>query len=203
MTETYVPSKYAIGYLDGMKKDYQKMRERCTRFEQEHKGTCQRIGLDLDAFNIEKNPDHPAQEIFQLAQLTDRDRQVIGEYLSNREKMYIMEQCVRCISDDDSRWLAKMYYLKRMTQPEIAAAIGRTKSYVSKRLDKAEQGEMAEAIDGYFAWKYSVPGGKNCFWASEWEEKYMRDMDAANGILRMPTMPGMLWIKSLKRMGFM
>jgi hypothetical protein len=73
-----------------------------------------------------------------------------------------------------------VYYLERKTQVKIASEIGRTKSYVSKRLDKAEKGDMAESIDRYFVRKYTVPEGKNCFWAG----------NGKSGI-REPRMPAM------------
>ena len=103
--------------------------------------------------------------------------------------------------DDDTRRIAEAYYLNRKSQPEIAAQIGRTKSYVSKKLDKAENGSMVETIDRYFAWKYSIPGGKDCFWADEQERQYMRKQDALHGIIRLPEVSKMPWMKNLRRMG--
>lgn len=202
MAENYVPSSYAVSLLEEIKKGYQKMKESCALFEREHEGFCRRIGLDGDAFNIEAHPDHPAQEVFQLANLSERDRAMLGEYLGNREKMYLLEQCVRSIADDDARRLAEAYYLDRKSQPEIAAEIGRSKSYVSKKLDKAEK-DMAKTIDRYFEWKYDVPGGKHCPWAGEWERQYMTQRDAEHGIIRLPDFSAIPWMKSLRRMGFL
>jgi hypothetical protein len=202
MDENYVPFPHAASLLEEIKKGYQKMKESCALFEREHDRFCQRIGLDGDAFNIEAHPDHPPQEIFQLANLSDRDRTMLGEYLGKREKMYLLEQCVRNIIDDDMRWLAEAYYLDRKSQPEIAAEIGRSKSYVSKKLDKAEK-DMAATIERYFEWKYDVPGGKHCPWAGEWERQYMTQRDAEHGIIRFPDFSSMPWVKSLRRMGFL
>jgi hypothetical protein len=202
MTEEKMPSRYALHYLDEIKKDYQKLKEKCGLYEREQRDFFQRIGLDLDAFNIDSHPEHPAEDIFNVLNLSDRDRQMLGEYLDSREKMYLLEQCVRSITDEDTRCIAKAYYLERKTQPEIATKIGHTKSYVSKRLDKTEKDEMAETIDRYFAWKYSVPGGKDCFWAGEQEKLYMREQDARHLIFHLPKMPDMSWMKSLRRMGF-
>jgi len=201
LEENNTPSEFAISYLDGIKKEYQKMKESSALFEQEHKSLLALIGLDLDAFSIRIHPEYPAQEIFQLAKVSERDQQKLAGYLSKREKMYLMEQCVRSIIDDDTRRIAEEYYLNRKSQPEIAAKIGRTKSYVSKKLDKAENGSMIEAIDRYFAWKYSIPGGKDCFWADEQERQYMWKQDAQHGILRLPDVSKMPWMKALRRMG--
>ena len=101
-----------------------------------------------------------------------------------------------------TRNIAESYYLERKSQPEIAAEIGHTKSYISKRLDKAEKGEMASTIDRYLAWKYTVPGGKSCFWAGKQEKQYMREQDARHLIFHMPELPDMSWVKKLRRMGF-
>ena len=202
MAQTSTSSQYAAGYLDEIKKDYQKLKEKCAVFERNHKEFCKRIGLDLDAFNIELHPVHPAESVFNAVSLSDRDQKLLGEYLDSREKMYLLELCVRSITDDDTRKIAEAYYLERKTQPQIADEVGHTKSYISKRLDKVEKGEMAETIDRYFAWKYSVPGGKNCVWASRWEKQYMRDQDARHLILHAPKLPDMPWINKLRRMGF-
>ena len=201
MEEISTPSEFAMGYLDGIKKDYQKMKECCTLFEQEQKSLLALIGLDLNAFSIKIHPEYPALEVFQLAKVSERDQQKLAAYLSKREKLYLLEQCVRSIIDDDTRRIAEAYYLERKPQPEIAAEIGRTKSYVSKKLDKAEKESMVETIDRYFAWKYSIPGGKDCFWADEKERQYMRKQDAQHGILRLPDVSKMPWMKTLRRMG--
>ena len=193
---------YAAAFLDEIKKDYQKLKEKSSSFECDQTDFCKRIGLDLDAFNIELHPTHPSEAIFNVVNLSDRDRKLLGEYLGSREKMYLLEQCVRSITDDDTRQIAESYYLERKSQPEIAAEIGHTKSYVSKRLDKAEKGEMASAIYRYFAWKYTVPGGKSCFWAGKLEKQYMREQDARRLIFHMPELPDMSWMKNLRRMGF-
>ncbi len=193
--------EFAIGYLDGIKKEYKKMKESSALFEQEQKSFIAQIGLDLDAFNISIHPEFPAQEVFQLAKVSERDQQKLAGYLSKREKMYLLEQCVRSIIDDDTRRMAEAYYLNRKPQPEIAVENGRTKSYVSKRLNKAEKGSMVETIDQYFAWKYSIPGGKDCFWADEQERQYMRKQDALHGIIRLPDVSKMPWMKTLRRMG--
>ena len=189
-------------YLDGIKKSYQKLKESCTLFEQEHKDFCLRIGLDLDAFNLKVHPEHPAEGIFQMVNLSDRDRQMLGEYLGNREKMYLLELCVRNIDDEDTRRLAEAYYLERKTQLEIASEIDRTKSYVSKHLDKAEKGVMADTIDSYFAWKYNVPGGKTCCWAGKWEKQYMWNQDLGHGIIPRVNWEEFAWMKNIRRMGF-
>ena len=202
MADNYVPSPYAVNLLNEIKKDYQKMKDSCSSFEREHEGFCRRIGLDWDTFSIEAHPDHPAPEVFLLANLSERDRAMLGEYLGNREKMYQLEQCVRNIADDDARRLAEAYYLDRKSQPEIAAEIGRSKSYVSKKLDKAEK-DMAATIERYFEWKYDVPGGTNCPWAGEWERQYMTRRDAEHGIIHLPDFSSMPWAKSLRRMGFL
>lgn len=192
---------YVVEYLDEIKKDYPKMKESCERFEQENAAFCQRIGLDTDAFNIETHPDHPDEAIFQMPRLSERDRAVLGTYLGNREKMYIMEKCVRGIADEEIRNLAEAYYLKGKKQPAIAAEIGHTKSYVSKKLDKAES-NMLETIRNYFDWKYSVPGGRDCSWAGQWENRYMREQDVINNNLRLPDLSEMPWMKILHRMGY-
>ena len=202
MAQVDAPSRYAAGVLDGIKKDYQKLKEKCGFIERDQSDFFRRIGLDLDAFNIELHPVHPAEDVFEVMDLSDRDRKTVGEYLDSREKMYLLEQCVRSITDDDTRNIAESYYLERKSQPEIAAEIGHTKSYISKRLDKAEKGEMASAIDRYLAWKYTVPGGKSCFWAGKLEKQYMREQDARHLIFHMPELPDMSWVKKLRRMGF-
>ena len=199
MSENYEPSEYAIGYLQDIKKDYQKMKERCVSFEQDHAGFCQRIHLDMNAFSLPLYPDYPAQDIFRPGSLSERDRLMLGNYLRDREGMYLLEQCVRNIQDDDIRQLAELYYLERKTMPEIATELVRSKSYVSKKLDKAEKSDMPQVIDDYFEWKYSVPGGKDCFWAGQWETKYMHAQDARRGIIHLPDMS---WMKKLKRLGF-
>lgn len=202
MAQENIPSRYATHYLDGIKKDYQKLKEKCRRLERDQRDFFRRIGLDLDAFDIELHPTHPAEAVFNVVDLSDRDRELLSEYLDSREKMYLLEQCVRSITDDNTRRIAESYYLERKSQPEIAAEIGHTKSYVSKRLDKAEKGEMASAIDRYLAWKYTVPGGKSCFWAGKLEKQYMREEDARHLIFHMPELPDMSWMKKLRRMGF-
>ena len=202
MAQENIPSRYATHYLDGIKKDYQKLKEKCRRLERDQRDFFRRIGLDLDAFDIELHPTHPAEAVFNVVDLSDRDRELLSEYLDSREKMYLLEQCVRSITDDDTRRIAESYYLERKSQPEIAAEIGHTKSYISKRLDKAEKGEMASAIDRYLAWKYTVPGGKSCFWAGNLEKQYMREQDARHLIFHMPQLPDMSWVKKLRRMGF-
>jgi hypothetical protein len=202
MAQVDAPSLYAAGFLDGIKKDYQKLKEKCGFIERDQSDFFRRIGLDLDAFNIELHPVHPAEDVFEVMDLSDRDRKTVGEYLDSREKMYLLEQCVRSITDDDTRNIAESYYLERKSQPEIAAEIGHTKSYISKRLDKAEKGEMASTIDRYLAWKYTAPGGKSCFWAEELEKQYMREEDARHLIFHMPELPDMSWVKKLRRMGF-
>lgn len=202
MAQVDAPSRYVAGFLDGIKKDYQKLKEKCGFIERDQSDFFRRIGLDLDAFNIELHPVHPAEDVFEVMDLSDRDRKTVGEYLDSREKMYLLEQCVRSITDDDTRNIAESYYLERKSQPEIAAEIGHTKSYISKRLDKAEKGEMASTIDRYLAWKYTVPGGKSCFWAGKLEKQYMREQDARHLIFHMPELPDMSWVKKLRRMGF-
>lgn len=202
MAQVDAPSLYAAGFWDGIKKDYQKLKEKCGFIERDQSDFFRRIGLDLDAFNIELHPVHPAEDVFEVMDLSDRDRKTVGEYLDSREKMYLLEQCVRSITDDDTRNIAESYYLERKSQPEIAAEIGHTKSYISKRLDKAEKGEMASTIDRYLAWKYTVPGGKSCFWAGKQEKQYMREQDARHLIFHMPELPDMSWVKKLRRMGF-
>ena len=202
MAEVYTPSEYAVGMLDEFKKDYQKMKERCVLFEQEHEGFCRRLGLNQDDFDTEKHPDHPEPKAFQLAKLSDRNQHMLSGYLADREKMYILEQCVRNIPEEDVRSMAEAYYLERKTQPEIAAKMGRTKSYVSKKLDRVEKGTMAETVDRYLAWKYGVPGGKSCFWAGEWEKRYMQHQDALHGIIHLPDLSKAPWVKQLRRMGF-
>ena len=202
MSQVNTPSRYAAGYLDEIKKDYKKLKKQCSILEHDQGDLYRRIGLDLDAFNIKLHPVHPAEDVFNAVSLSDRDQTILGEYLDSREKMYILEQCVRSITDDDTRQIAESYYLERKSQPEIAAEIGHTKSYVSKRLDKAEKGEMASAIDSYLAWKYTVPGGKSCFWAGNLEKQYMREEDARHLIFHMPELPNMSWTKTLRRMGF-
>lgn len=201
MAEEHTPSEYAVGYLNEIKKEYQNMKESCALFEREHGSFCRRISLDLDAFDRKLHPGHPAQEIFQMANLSDRDRAMLGEYLDRREKMYLLEQCVSAVEDEDIRRIAAAYYLDRKSQLGIAVAIGHSKSYVSKKLDKAEK-DMAETIDQYFAWKYSIPGGKDCPWAGTWERKYMQQQDAVRGIVHLPDFSAMPWVKSLRRMGF-
>ena len=202
VVENYAASEYAMKFLKEIKKDYQKMKESCVRFEDEHRASCQRIRLDLDAFNIKKHPEYPAREIFQLPTLSDRDRRVFGEYLANREKMYLLEQCVNSIADEDTRQIAGMYYLERKTQQDIAAEIEHTKSYVSKKLNKIEKGIMPETIDRYWGWKYNVPAGSTCFWAGQWEQRFMRHQDALRGNLRLPRLSDIPWVKKLKRAGF-
>ncbi len=49
MEENNTPSEFAISYLDGIKKEYQRMKESSALFEQEHKSLLALIGLDLDA----------------------------------------------------------------------------------------------------------------------------------------------------------
>ena len=120
--------------------------------------------------------------------------------LSSFKKSPVEQETIGCYSIFQVGSLS--YCLERKTQPEIATEIGHTKSYVSKRLDKTEKGEMAETIDRYLAWKYSVPGGKDCFWAGEQEKLYMREQDARHLIFHLPKMPDMSWMKSLRRMGF-
>ena len=202
MAQENTPSRYATRYLDGIKKDYQKLKEKCRLLERDQRDFFRRIGLDLNAFNIELHPVHPAEDVFNVLDLSDRDQEFLSEYLDSREKMYLLEQCVRSITDDDTRRIAESYYLERKSQPEIAAEIGHTKSYVSKRLDKAEKGEMVSAIDRYLAWKYTAPSGKSCFWAGELEKQYMREEDARHLIFHMPELPDMSWMKKLRRMGF-
>ena len=202
MAQVNTSSRYAEGYLDRIKKDYQKLKEKCGLLEHDQSEFFRRIGLDLDAFNMELHPVYPAEDVFNVVDLSDRDRKIVGEYLDSREKMYLLEQCVRSITDDDTRRIAESYYLERKSQPEIAVEIGHTKSYISKRLDKAEKGEMASAIDRYLAWKYTVPGGKSCFWAGNLEKQYMREQDARHLIFHMPQLPDMSWVKKLRRMGF-
>jgi len=192
---------YVVDYLNEIKKDYTKMQESCAQFEQENATFCRRIGLDMDAFNIEKHPDHPDEAIFLMPKLSERDQAVLGSYLGNREKMYILEKSVRSIADKEIRSIAEDYYLTRKKQPAIAAEIGHTKSYVSKKLDKAEC-SMLEIIRNYFDWKYSVPGGKDCSWAGKWEDRYMRRKDIANNIMRMPDLSKMSWMKTLHKMGY-
>jgi len=199
MAQVNTPSRYATRYLDGIKKDYRKLKEKCGLLECDQSDFFRRIGLDLDAFNIELHPVHPAEDVFNAVNLSDRDRKIVGDYYREREKMYLLEQCVRSITDEDTRRIAESYYLDRKSQPEIAAEIGHTKSYVSKRLDKAEKGEMVSAIDRYLAWKYTAPGGKSCFWAEELEKQYMREEDARHLIFHMPDLS---WLKSFRRMGF-
>lgn len=199
MAQENTTSRYATRYLDGIKKDYKKLKEKCSLFERDHNDFFRRIGLDLDAFNIELHPVHPAEGVFNVVNLSDRDRKIIGDYYRDREKMYLLEQCVRSITDDYTRQIAKSYYLERKSQLEIGAEIGHTKGYVSKKLDKAEKGDMASAIDRYFAWKYTVPGGKSCFWAEELEKQYMREEDARHLIFHMPDLS---WLKAFRRMGF-
>ena len=179
MAQVDAPSLYAAGFLDGIKKDYQKLKEKCGFIERDQSDFFRRIGLDLDAFNIELHPVHPAEDVFEVMDLSDRDRKTVGEYLDSREKMYLLEQCVRSITDDDTRNIAESYYLERKSQPEIAAEIGR-----------------------YLAWKYTVPGGKSCFWAGKQEKQYMREQDARHLIFHMPELPDMSWVKKLRRMGF-
>lgn len=202
MSEEYVPSKYAVGYWNEIKKDYQKIKENCAIFEQEHAGLCDRLGLDMAAFDVGRHPDHPPQAIFKKLILSDRDRKLIGVYLSNREKMYLMEKCISNISDDEIRKLAEAYYLERKSQQEIAVDIGHTKSYVSKKLDAVEKNVVFETIDRYFAWKYSVPGGRDCIWNSQWERDYMWQQDVHRGIFRYDMLqPDMSWVKKLQRLG--
>jgi hypothetical protein len=78
MTEEKMPSRYALHYLDEIKKDYQKLKEKCGLYEREQRDFFQRIGLDLDAFRIESHPEHPAEDIFNVVNLSDRDRQMLG-----------------------------------------------------------------------------------------------------------------------------
>ena len=202
MTKKYEPSEYAAGYLDEMKKGHAAMKERCETFETAHGSFCARIGLDIDAFNIEKHPEHPAEGIFMAMRMSERDRELLGGYLRDREMMYLLEQCVRNIKDDETRLLAEAYYLQGKKQMEIAKEVGHGKSYVSKRLDKAEKGDMAETIDIYLAWKYGVPGGKDCFWAGDIEKSYMWRQDAMRGTVRMRDISKLPWVKELHRMGF-
>ena len=121
MAQENTPSRYATRYLDGIKKDYQKLKGKCGLFERDHKDFFRRIGLDLDAFNIELHPVHPAEDVFDAMNLSDRDRKIVGDYYRDCEKMYLLEQCVRSITDDDTRMIAEAYYLERKSQPEIAA----------------------------------------------------------------------------------
>ena len=183
---TKYPSDFALAYLDAIKKSYQKMKESCAEFEQEHEGFCQRIGLDLFAFDFGVHPDHPAASVFKPGNLSERDQAELGQYLAKKEKMYLLKKCVHSIEDEDTRRIAEAYYLIRKSQPQISKEIGHSKSYVSKKLDKAENGIMPETIDRYFAWKYTVPGGKNCFWADVSEKRYMWNLDYQHGIIALP-----------------
>ena len=201
MEENYVPSEYAVGFLKEIKKGYQVMEESCLSFEIEHESFCRCLKLDMCAFDIDVNPDYPSEKIFQLGELSESDRQMLCEYLGNREKMYLLEQCVRNIEDNDLRQIAHAYYIERKGQPDIATDIGHTKSYVSKKLKKAEK-TMPETIDRYWDWKYDIPGGRDCAWAGEWEYGYMKRKDMQHGILRFPVLPELPWANTLRRMGF-
>ena len=118
MEEQYTPSDYALRYIDEIRKDYRKMRENCARFEREHRAFCKRIGLDMNAFNINKHPDYPSEDAFLLPNLSERDREMLGGYLDQQEKMYLLEQGVRNIADEDTRRIARAYYLERKPQPQ-------------------------------------------------------------------------------------
>ena len=179
-------SECVIAYFEDMKKDFQKLKESCDLFEQEHRDFCLRIGLDLDAFNIQLHPNHPPQEIFRKPNISERDMMMLGRYLSNREKMYILEQGVHSITDESIRQIAEAYYLERKNQQEIAAEIGCTKGTVSKKLSKAEKETMVKTADRYFDWKYGATRGMYCFWADDCEKKYMRHRNAMRGIVRSP-----------------
>lgn len=191
---------YVVDYLDEIKKVYPKMKESCAQFEQENAAFCQRIGLDTDDFNLEKHPDYPDEAIFRMPRLSERDLAVLGTYLGNREKMYILEKCGRSIADEEIRSIAESYFLQGEKQSAIAAEIGHTKSYVSKKLNKAE-GDMLETIRNYFDWKYSVPGGRDCPWVGQWEDRYMRLKDIENNNLLLPDLSKMPWMKTLRKMG--
>ena len=191
---------YVVEYFNEIKKDYPKMKEACAQFEQESEAFCRRIGLDMDAFNMEMNPDHPDEAIFHMPKLTERDLAMLGAYLANREKMYILETGVSNIADEELRYLVGAYYLQGKKQATIASEIGHTKSYVSKKLNEAES-TMLEAIRSYLDWKYNVPGGRDCPWAGQWENRYMREQDVRNNKLRMPDLSKMPWMNTLHKMG--
>ncbi len=180
-----VLSECVIVYFEDMKKDFQKLKKSCDLFEQEHRDFCLRIGLDIDAFNIRLHPDHPPQEIFRKPNISERDMMVLGKHLSNREKLYLLEQAIHSIADVNVRRIAEAYYLERKNQQEIALEIGCTKSTVSKKLSKAEE-TMVKSVDRYFDWKYRATGGMYCFWAEECERKYLRHRNAMRGIVRSP-----------------
>ena len=196
-----IPPEFAANYLKEIKKDYQKMKEACMVFEKEHASLCRQIGLDMDAFNIVLHPDHPAEGAFRPIKLSDSDKAIVGEYLGNRERMYVLEQCVRSIKDDNIRKLAEAYYIERKTMDEVGLEVGHGKSYVSKKLSKAEA-DMPGTVSRYFEWKHGVPGGKDCFWAGDWEKKHMWFEDYRHGNIRLLDAIDTSWMEKIKRLGF-
>ena len=190
---------YIVDYLNEVKKTYPDMKESCAQFEQANEAFFQRLDLDMDAFNREKHPDHPDEAIFQMPKLSERDQGRLGAYLGNRERMYVLEKGVHSIADEEIRYLAEAYYLQGTKQAALAAEIGHTKSYVSKKLDKAEC-VMLDEIRRYFDWIYNVPGGRDCPWAGQWENRYMRLQDIKNGDLRLPDLSKAPWMKTIRKM---
>ena len=96
--------------------------------------------------------------------------------------------------------MAKAYYIERRTQIEIAREVGHGKSYVSKKLDKAEK-DMQEAASHYLDWKYNTPGGKNCYWAGDWEKKYMWYQDYLHGDVSLHNTVDTSWMEKIRRLG--
>lgn len=136
-------------YVQEIIGSYRPMKERTTHFEEKHSSLLELSGVNIRAFL----PDSiPSEDLFVEPDIPPKDREGVGTYLHEKERVYLLERGIGLLENDDTRNIARESFLEQKSRSEIAKKWCVSIATVTRRRQEAKI-LIAQYVDSYMNWK--------------------------------------------------